>query len=94
MKTYTVQIGNSDDELTQASWANYYHEIDVIIKLQCNENLHFAGPAPGNAPWQNACWVFNYAEENVHRLINDLTILRKAYQQESLAFTEGETSFI
>lgn len=54
--TVVVQIGNSDDGLTQADWARFSNETDAVMRAHV-DRLHFHGHSHGNAKWQNACWV-------------------------------------
>lgn len=95
MKTVTIQIGNSDDKLSQGQWADYSQKVANSIGAYAEE-IHFSGFSVGDAPWQNAAWVIvidnEYLQEE--RLRNELTIFRKEFKQDSIAWTEGETKFI
>lgn len=91
--TAVVQIGNSDDRLTQHRWAQFIERIDAAIGLW-RHNTHFHGYPPGNAPWQNACWVFAINPDGVAPLRDDLARYARDFGQESIALTLGETVFV
>ena len=93
MKTITIQIGNSDDKLTQMKWAHFYADVNHEI-TQAKARVHFAGPSPAQAAWQNACWVIEIDGSEALALKAALIPLREQYQQDSIAWTEGETFFL
>ncbi len=97
MKTITLQIGNTDNKLSQREWASFcnavhraitYHTVDVI------DSIHFSAPSVGWADWQNAAWVFSCHDSEIDALKERITEIRKDYKQDSAAWTEGNTSFI
>lgn len=91
MKTYVVQIGNSDDKLTQKKWSEFIEEVDELI-LQWSYRIHFAGFSNPSASWQNVCWVFMIADPN--RIKTSLMEIGHKYYQDAIAWTEGETEMI
>jgi hypothetical protein len=91
--TAVVQIGNSDDCLTQHRWCEFIERIDAAIGLW-RQTTHFQGCSPGNLPWQNACWVFTLAAQCVPALRDDLARYARDFGQESIALTLGETEFV
>lgn len=93
MPTCIIQIGNSDDKLSQRDWAAFCDETVALIVSRTNQ-IHFSGFAAANASWQNGCWVadINYAE--VDSLCEGLSLLAAKYLQDSIAFTLGETKFV
>lgn len=93
MKTITVQIGNSDDKLTQKDWSEFVVELGLAIKHETSQ-IHFFGSSDSCAPWQNAAWVFEVEEGNVGVLGRKIAYIRSKYEQDSVAWTEGKTSFI
>jgi hypothetical protein len=93
MKTITLQIGNSDDKLTQAHWSKFVFEIGDYISRYA-ETVHFFGISAGDARWQNAAWVFVCKPEIVEILKENITNTRRAFLQDSVAWTEGETEFV
>lgn len=97
MKTITVQIGNTDNKLSQRQWASFcnavhrsivYHTHDIV------DAIHFSAPSVGWADWQNAAWVFSCADTEIDPLKNSLNAARLDYKQDSIAWTEGRTPFI
>jgi hypothetical protein len=93
MKTITVQIGNSDDKLTQKEWCDFARSIDDLIRTHASQ-VHFSGASHSLAWWQNAAWVFEMEEVCIEWFKQRLAIVRGQYKQESLAWTEGSTSLI
>ncbi len=93
MKTITIQIGNSDDKLTQKEWARYVHNVCESVACAASQ-IHFAGASPGENEWQNYCLVFNVHPEREQSLREEVTSQREAHKQDSVAWTEGETEFI
>jgi len=93
MKTLTIQIGNSDDKLTQVRWSQFIFRVSALINVQA-ARIHFFSPSPGDATWQNAAWVFEIEAGMIPRLILELTEIRVEFDQTAIAITEGETIFI
>lgn len=93
MKTITIQIGNSDDKLSQREWSDFVAEVAATVKSLA-ETVHFFGGAENWAQWQNACWVFTIHPQFISKLSDILASVRKGYKQDSIAWTEGETTFI
>lgn len=93
MKTITVQIGNSDDKLTQSQWKDFVNEVHFAVKSY--GFIHFSAPSVGWADWQNACWVFTLEDDRyAPSLMSRLISIRIKYGQESLAWTMGDVEFI
>jgi hypothetical protein len=92
MKTIIIQIGNTDDKLTQMDWARFYADTNYEIQ-QLAHRVHFAAPSPAHCPWQNACWVIEIADDKALQLKALLVHVRRKFSQDSLAWTEGQTTF-
>lgn len=93
MKTVTVQIGNSDNKLTQQDWSMFVTQVDNTIEEIAQ--VHFHACSNGGDPWQNAAWVFVVENDlDAMRLQAGLTDIRGKYNQDSIAWTEGETAFL
>ena len=93
MKTITVQIGNSDDKLTQREWSAFCQK----LFMWCDSfgNIHFAGGSPTEKFWQNYAVVFNMRDESDEPYLKDqISRLGQRFNQDSIAWTEGETEFI
>lgn len=93
MTTVTIQIGNSDDKLTQKEWCLYVRDVGMAIRTICPD-VHFFGGSPNWLEWQNVAWVTNASKEDLTRLYVRLVDIRKKHGQDSIAWTQGETAFI
>jgi hypothetical protein len=91
MKTIVIQIGNSDDKLTQKEWSYFVTRVSNTLDTLGAE-VHFSGGSAAIAPWQNYCWVvgMSSADDLRRRLAN----MAKTYNQDSIALTIGDTEFI
>ena len=93
MQTLTVQIGNSDNKLSQQEWAHFVAAVRKIIgDWSCR--IHFQGGSDWDAPWQNACWVCEVDHTGKDELIKRLSNCRKTFRQESIALTWGDTDLL
>ena len=88
-----IQIGNSDNKLTQEDWKNYCDTVQLFIEVWGNK-VHFAAPSVGWQNWQNACWVVECKQSFVDKLKENLVTVRKLLRQESLVWLEGTPEFI
>lgn len=89
MITITLQIGNSDDKLSQERWSEYVRDIG------CHEcQPHFFACSEGSQKWQNAAWVVTCHETEAVLLKGAVLEVRKMYEQDSVAWTEGATEFV
>lgn len=93
MKTITIQIGNSDDKLTQKEWSAFCEKVEDLINHDA-EHCHFTGYSAGDAPWQNACYVVEVSPARLPIFKECLKLLRSGYDQDSIAWTEGITEFV
>lgn len=93
MVTTVIQIGNSDDKLTQAQWAHFFKRVDNAVKSRASQ-IHFSGASHPSAEWQNAAWIFEIEETPSLRLYDDLKVFCEMFSQDSIAWTEGKTIFI
>jgi hypothetical protein len=91
--TVVIQIGNSDDKLTQKEWAAYVQDVKGAIAGWPKET-HFAGASLPFEAWQNACFVLNVEEDRLVDLKENLRYITKKWRQDSIAFTTGTTEFI
>ena len=94
MKTVTIQIGNSDDKLTQKEWWRFVNAIKQSLDLNMWRDIHFSGGAENWAPWQNFCIVVVIDESEVDNLCEVVSYVGKEYKQDSVAVTVGETRFV
>lgn len=93
-KTYTIQIGNSDNKLNQKNWSEFVRLVTFKI-CDHSSQIHFSAGSPSEAEWQNFCWVIDINDdEELNWLKRDLTQLRMRFNQDSIALTAGITEFI
>lgn len=96
----SFSIGNSDDKLPQAEWAQFVSDVHDVVTVaeSAGARIHFMGCSPASAPWQNATWVLELdADATVIRstLRVCLAELCGKYRQNSIAWWEAhETEFI
>lgn len=93
MKTVTIQIGNSDDKLSQGRWAEFVDMMDTTIRRESG-SVHFMGAPPNWMKWQNAAWVVMVNDNEVQYLKSAVSKVRMLFDQDSAAFTVGETELI
>lgn len=93
MKTITIQIGNSDNKLSQQDWSDFVNDVNELIGYYAKE-IHFFGAPPNYAPHQNSAWVITCNDTAIENLKGSITSFRKHYNQDSVAFTIGNTEFI
>lgn len=93
MKTVTIQVGNTDDKLAQADWAQYVMSVKGAVFDACKE-LHFFGGPTNYERWQNVAWVITIEDERLAALRRALTDVRQCFEQDSVAITVGDTEFI
>lgn len=93
-KTIFVQIGNSDDKLSQARWAEFIAATGHLISSYAQE-FHFAGFSSPSAKWQNACWCLVPASELDEKTLRKrLASLAAIFDQDSIAWAEAVAEFI
>jgi hypothetical protein len=90
--TVTIQIGNSDNKLSQERWSQYINALSQLL-LQGNAKIHFFGFSAPTAPWQNCCAVID-EPENPAWLEEDLAALARSFERDSIALTAGTTQFV
>lgn len=104
MCTVYATIGNSDDKLSQARWAEFAREFVETIRIQADEihGVWWSGP---DQPWQNCCVGFSVKDETlppenaptvrelgrnrIELLQESLTRLRQHYDQDAVAWVRG-----
>jgi hypothetical protein len=94
MSTVYVSIGNSDNKLTQAEWAEFGRDFRRSIRRYASEVYGEWHSSPTSA-FQNACIAFAVPVGKVEALRGELTEMREYYQQDSIAWAEApRTEFI
>lgn len=92
MKSVVIQIGNSDDKLTQMQWAAFVARLRDCVERH-DARIHFWGASANYEPWQNLCCV---CESNgaMYPMLSEISEIRKEFKQDSVAVTIGGTEFI
>lgn len=93
IETVVIQIGNSDDKLSQFTWSAYCMQIRRML-ARVTKEIHFIGGSPFDAAWQNACFVASIERHRKTELVESLAKIRKDYKQDSVAVMFGTTEFI
>lgn len=93
MKTVVIQIGNSDDKLSQRRWHEYVRQVDDVV-AEYESQRHFTGGSDCDMPWQNYCWVCVVGEGRMPELFLRLAATGTKYDQDSVAVLVGDTQFI
>lgn len=93
MKTITIQIGNSDNKLSQSAWSHFIHEMNAVVAEYATQ-VHFFGGSRFDASWQNVAWVCVAPPERSDALKQIVERVRVSYQQNSVAWTEGDTELV
>lgn len=92
MKTVVIQIGNSDDKLTQLVWSAFIKQVYTNICRRARQ-VHFSGYSDPSEAWQNAAFIFEISESEALVLWDEMKIMAGIYNQDSIAWTEGVTIF-
>ena len=102
MKTITLQIGNTDNKLTQQEWSRFVNSVDnyLNVSMQHYIKIHFSGGSNNSSPYQNFCWVFEKTNDEIEDYVLDTikkqisNYAKEEYKQDSIAWTEGVTEFV
>ena len=97
METVVLQIGNSDNKLTQEEWSHFCTDTDKLIKSCLGEygKIHFSAPSVGWEGWQNACWIFSVSDDIMLMFVKmKISEIRRKYNQDSVAWAFTKTEFI
>jgi hypothetical protein len=98
--TVYISIGNSDDKLTQAEWAEFTADVDREISASCRyvgSTVHGRWYSLPNEPWQNACWCIEFADDLVRFLVdlrNSLAVICARHRQDAITWMAGSVEFI
>lgn len=91
--TVYASIGNSDDKLTQAQWAEF-HEIFAALIRKAADRVYGDWHSLPNSPWQNACLAFEIGAQSAARLKAALADLAAEYRQDCVAWAVAATEFV
>jgi len=89
-----ASIGNSDDKLSQAEWAEYVTEFRRILRNYAEE-IHGEWYSAAESAYQNVCMAIVVLPEDIDKLRDKLTSLREDFEQNAIAWAVApETEFI
>lgn len=97
-----ISIGNSDDKLSQREWAGFIADVRALVNRTVQQAVLLPAAVHGewfsapDAPWQNANWCVELVGDTLlyRTLRRELRKLCAKYQQDSVAWTEGEVEFL
>lgn len=92
MTTVALQIGNSDDKLTQKEWACFVLELRALV--ESTHQIHFWGASVNYEPWQNLCCICEVEDRILAVFLDTLTSIRARWKQDSVAVLIGQPQFI
>lgn len=95
-----ISIGNSDDKLTQARWAQFVLDVNACVDFLLDDRtaqVHGRWLSASDYPWQNACWCVELIEDphlgtRADWLRVQLRHIAATYEQESIAWAEVKTT--
>lgn len=88
-----IQIGNSDDKLSQAEWSRFIKQLRNVL-IVARARLHGEWFSAADSPWQNANWCIDATSVDRKFLRETLIRLAQNFRQDSIAWTEGEVEFL
>lgn len=95
MVTVTIQLGNSDDKLSQREWSDFILNVsDWLNDLGKKAQVHFAGGSAPERLWQNYCFVANLSRADSNELYHFLGAMARRYNQAAIGLTIGQTEFV
>lgn len=85
-----IQIGNSDDKLSQTQWSSFCHSL--LDLCESYGDVHFSGGSDPTAPWQNYAVMVESHRPGTLKM--EIGLLRYRWGQDSIAWLDGQTQFI
>lgn len=91
--TVHVSIENSDDKLPQSEWANFVAVTGEAID-RYSQVVHGSWFSSPSSRYQNAIWGFEIDVRTADVLKVRLEMIKGMFNQDSIAWTVGETVFV
>lgn len=105
--TVHIAIGNSDNKLTQAEWANFYKDVDALVEeftglvsegtdTQWRE-LYGRWMSAAVDSRQSACWAFVPPPQGTvdrKEFVTRLSRIAFLYRQDSIAWNESVSQMV
>jgi hypothetical protein len=92
-KTAVIQIGNSDDKLSQHGWSEFVDSVNTAISDHYAK-IYFASGSQSDSPWQNYCYVIEIDSSRIYSMKCNLSEIARNFNQESIAWMEGYNEMI
>ena len=84
---FLVEIGNTDNRLTQKEWSEYIRMVDFYIR-KLSQSVYFVGYSAGNEQYQNAAWHFSQGSlMDIKHLRRYLNNIRVEFNQDAIAWS-------
>lgn len=93
MPVVHIAVGNSDDKLTQARWAEYVAACTTVLR-RAAAVIHGVWFSESGSPYQNACIAAEVEPGALDQLRDDLRVIRAEFDQDSVALNVSETEFV
>ena len=93
MKTILVEIGNTDNKLTQQHWARFCSDVAKYVGRYA-EQIYTSAYSLPNAEWQNACWHFEISDDGIAPLRLWLQRFCKNYHQQGIMWSETSSTML
>lgn len=97
LATVYVSIGNSDDKLPQARWAEFAGKVHHVLANAASAydgHIHGSWFSLACDPSQNACWCIELPAEASAPVRAALASLAGTYEQDSITWAEASTELI
>ena len=86
-----IQIGNTDNKLTQQEWSEYIEAVyGICVYFGV---VHFSGGSSAEKRWQNYCFCVSDVR-NPDRFKNAVSLIRKDFKQDSLTWLQGKVDLV
>lgn len=95
--TVYVSIGNSDNKLTRAEWAEFYRLTAELLAPATGFTtaIHGAWHSLPAQPWENACWCVEIQRPSAIEAVQvGLQALADKYRQDWIAWAVAATTVI
>lgn len=93
LTTVTVCIGNSDNKLPQAMWADLIRDVFLVVNA-ISSDIYFQGGTSAESRKQRYSYVFACECRKLAGLRRGLRVVRKHFIQDSIAMVVGDTQYL
>ena len=92
-----ISIGNSDNKLKRAEWAEFVRLTDELLVPQAGfvERIHGAWHSIPARPFENACWCVEIERPTAIEAVRvGLRALAAKFNQDSITWAVADTEFL